>query len=181
MVSMAILNILKYPDPFLKTKAGHVSSVDASVKALIRDMSETMYIAKGIGLAATQVAVAKRVIVLDVPPDGDMENLEKSRGKNLIALVNPEITASAGTQEYDEGCLSLPGITAYVKRAVEVTVKGLDREGKLVELDATGLLAVALQHEIDHLDGILFIDRLSSLKRGIIKRRLKKNLEAANL
>ncbi|MEK7679734.1 MAG: peptide deformylase [Deltaproteobacteria bacterium] len=178
---MAILNILKYPDPFLKTKAGHVASVDASVKALIRDMSETMYIAKGIGLAATQVGAAKRVIVLDVPPDSDMENLEQSRGKNLIILVNPEITASAGTQEYDEGCLSLPGITAYVKRAVEVMVKGLDREGKPVELNAAGLLAVALQHEIDHLDGILFIDRLSSLKRGIIKRRLKKNLEAANL
>ena len=178
---MAILNILKYPDPFLKTRAGRVPSVDASIKALIRDMSETMYLAKGIGLAATQVSVAKRIIVLDVPPDGDMENLEKSRGKNLIALVNPEITASTGSQEYDEGCLSLPGITAYVKRAVEVTVKGLDREGNPMELNATGLLAVALQHEIDHLDGVLFIDRLSSLKRGIIKRRLKKNLEAANL
>src|SRR3990167_8037464 len=100
---MAILNILKYPDPFLKTRAGRVPSVDASIKALIRDMSETMYLAKGIGLAATQVSVAKRIIVLDVPPDGDMENLEKSRGKNLIALVNPEITASTGSQEYDEG------------------------------------------------------------------------------
>lgn len=172
---MALLEILKYPDPFLKTRASKVASVDSSVKKLISDMVETMYHAKGIGLAAVQVGVDKRVVVLDVPDDDDRE---RHKGKNLVTLVNPEITSSAGETKYEEGCLSVPGITADVIRASEVTVKALDGEGKPVEINATGLFAIALQHELDHLDGVLFIDRLSRLKREMIKRKLKKANEA---
>lgn len=172
---MAILEILKYPDPFLKTKASEVKSVDPSVKTLIADMIETMYHAKGIGLAAVQVGVGKRIIVLDVP-DENVE--ERQKGKNLVALVNPRIIKTGGETKYEEGCLSVPGITADVVRASEVTVNALDREGRPVEIEASGLFAIALQHEIDHLDGVLFIDRLSRLKREIVKRKLKKAFEA---
>ncbi len=172
---MAILEILKYPDPFLKTKASEVKSVDPSVKALIADMIETMYHAKGIGLAAVQVGVDKRIIVLDVP-DENVE--ERQKGKHLVALVNPRIIKTGGETKYEEGCLSVPGITADVVRASEVTVSAIDREGKPFEIEASGLFAIALQHEIDHLDGVLFIDRLSRLKREIVKRKLKKAFEA---
>lgn len=174
-MNMAILEILKYPDPFLKTKASEVKSVDPSVKTLIADMIETMYHAKGIGLAAVQAGVDKRIIVLDVP-DENVE--ERQKGKNLVALVNPRIIKTGGETKYEEGCLSVPGITADVVRASEVTVKALDREGRPVEIEASGLFAIALQHEIDHLDGVLFIDRLSRLKREIVKRKLKKAFEA---
>lgn len=172
---MALLNILKYPDPFLKTKAAPVQSIDLEVKKLISDMVETMAMARGIGLAATQVGVGKRVIVLDVPGDNDEERRE--RGKNLVVLVNPEIVGSSGSITYDEGCLSVPGVTAEVERFSNVTVKALDREGALFEIKAEGLFAIAMQHEIDHLDGILFIDRLSRLKRELIKRKYKKAME----
>lgn len=175
---MPVLTILKYPDPFLKTKALAVEEVDSSIKALVSDMIETMYRSRGIGLAAVQVGSAKRVAVLDVPADIDKEGVDRERGKNLIVLINPEITASSGKTVYEEGCLSVPGITADVTRAEKVSVKALDREGKPIEVDAEGLFAIAIQHEIDHLDGMLFIDRLSRLKRDIIKRRLKKALEA---
>lgn len=174
-MNMAILEILKYPDPFLKTKASEVKSVDPSVKTLIAEMIETMYHAKGIGLAAVQVGVDKRIIVLDVP-DENVE--ERQKGKNLVALVNPRIIKTGGETKYEEGCLSVPGITADVVRASEVTVSALDREGMPVEIEASGLFAIALQHEIDHLDGVLFIDRLSRLKREIVKRKLKKAFEA---
>ncbi|MBI5903037.1 MAG: peptide deformylase [Deltaproteobacteria bacterium] len=172
---MALLNILKYPDPFLKTKAAPVQSIDLEVNKLISDMVETMALARGIGLAATQVGVGKRVVVLDVPGDNDEERRE--RGKNLIVLVNPEIVGSSGSITYDEGCLSVPGVTAEVERFSNVTVKALDREGALFEIKAEGLFAIAMQHEIDHLDGILFIDRLSRLKRELIKRKYKKAME----
>ncbi|HBG47034.1 MAG TPA: peptide deformylase [Deltaproteobacteria bacterium] len=170
-----ILNILKYPDPFLKTKATPVDKVDDGIRKLIDDMVETMYVAKGIGLASVQVGVDKRVIVLDVP--GEEEN-ERVKGKNLVALVNPEIVSAEGETVYEEGCLSVPGFTADVERASRLKVRALDRDGKPVEIKAGGLFAIALQHEIDHIDGILFIDRLSRLKREMIKRKLKKALEA---
>lgn len=172
---MSFIEILKYPDPFLKTVSAPVDTVDAEVKKLISDMIDTMYGARGIGLAAVQVGVAKRVIVLDVP--GDSEE-KREPGRNLIALVNPVITASEGTMVYEEGCLSVPGYTADVTRAEWVAIKALNSEGEPVELTAEGLPAIAIQHEIDHLDGTLFIDRISRLKRELIKRKIKKALEA---
>lgn len=178
---MSVLEILKYPDPFLKTKAIAVETIDDSIKTLIADMTETMYDARGIGLAAVQVGVGKRVVVLDVPDEpkeGDPEDKPPQRGKNLIALVNPEITERAGETRFDEGCLSVPGETAEVVRSETVRVKALNQKGQAIEFTATGLFAIAIQHELDHLEGVLFIDRLSRLKREFIKRRLKKALEA---
>lgn len=174
-----VLTILKYPDPFLKTKAKPVDKVDESVKKLIDDMTETMFRAKGIGLAATQVGVDKRIAILDVPnqrKDGSRE--ERVPGQNLVVLINPEIIETDGKITYEEGCLSIPGINADVVRAASVTVTAIDRDGNPVQFQAEGLFAIAIQHEIDHLDGILFIDRLSRLKRDIIKRKIKKMLEA---
>ncbi|MBI5644037.1 MAG: peptide deformylase [Deltaproteobacteria bacterium] len=169
-----LLNILKYPDPFLKRQTVRVSAIDDGIKALVGDMIETMYHAKGIGLAATQVGVDKRIAVLDVPDDED----RRERGKNLVVLINGEIVHSEGTIVYEEGCLSVPGITADVTRAAHLRVRALNLEGKEVEFDAEGLFAIAIQHELDHLDGMLFIDRLSRLKREMIKRKLKKALAA---
>lgn len=171
--NMALMEILKYPDPFLKEKATPVEKIDDEIRKLITGMVETMYRAKGIGLAAPQVGSGKRVIVLDVPDDSD----RREQGKNLMALVNPEITGSEGKTKYEEGCLSLPGMTADVERYAKVTVRAMDAEGNISVIEAEGLLAIALQHEIDHLDGILFIDRLSRLKREIIKRKYKKAME----
>ena len=169
---MSVLEIIKYPDPFLKTKAKPALRIDEEIKRLISDMIDTMYFAKGIGLAATQVGLNKRIAVLDVP---EGENYRK--GKNLIAVINPEITAHEGEVKYEEGCLSVPGFTADVKRFATVVVRGLDKNGKDLEINAEGLLAIALQHEIDHLNGILFIDRLSKIKRDIIKRKIRKAIE----
>ncbi|MBI5563229.1 MAG: peptide deformylase [Deltaproteobacteria bacterium] len=183
---MSLMHILKYPDPFLKTKAEKVERVDDAVKTLIADMVETMYDANGIGLAAVQIGVGKRVVVLDVPDEaeegaeaGPGERAKKRvKGKNLVAIVNPEILSSDGSVVFEEGCLSLPGETANVERASNVRVAGLDKFGKRMEFGATGLFGIALQHEIDHLEGILFIDRISRLKREFIKRRLIKAAEA---
>ena len=147
-------NILVYPDPFLARKAAPVSAVDDRVRTLIRDMFETMYAAEGIGLAAPQVGVGKRVIVLDVSPVD--ENVPP------MAIVNPEILERKGSVAGEEGCLSVPGVQGEVCRAETVVVRGLDPEGKPLHLSAAGILSRALQHEIDHLDGILFIDRISS-------------------
>ncbi len=173
---MAVREILKYPHPVLKTKAEEVERVDDELISLVSDMIETMYKAGGIGLAANQVGVCKRVIVLDVPDDEERENYE--RGRNLLVLLNPEIVESDGSIRYEEGCLSVPGVTADVVRAMRVRVRGLDRKGDPLEIEAEGLLAIALQHEIDHLDGILFIDRLSRLKRDMLKRKYRKSMEA---
>jgi len=148
--------------------------VDDSVRKLIDDMVETMYYARGIGLASVQVGDPRRVVVLDVP---DEDEKERAKGKNLMALVNPEIVYAEGETVYEEGCLSVPGITADVERAARVRVKALDRDGKPFEIEAEGLLAIALQHEIDHINGVLFIDRLSRLKRELVKRRYRKSLE----
>lgn len=147
-------NILVYPDPFLARKAAPVSAVDDRVRTLVRDMFETMYAAEGVGLAAPQVGVGKRVIVLDVSPVD--ENVPP------MAIVNPEILERKGSVAGEEGCLSVPGVQGEVCRAETVVVRGLDPEGKPLHLSAAGILSRALQHEIDHLDGILFIDRISS-------------------
>jgi peptide deformylase len=145
-------NILIYPDPFLLKKAAPVSRVDEKVRELIRDMFETMRAASGVGLAAPQLGVGKRVIVVDI------SHVEKEVAP--LALVNPEIVESRGLEEGTEGCLSLPGIEGVVPRAGFVLVKARDEQGRPVQLTAHGFLARALQHEIDHLDGVLFIDRI---------------------
>ncbi len=146
--------ILTYPDPFLGAKAAPVARMDDNVRTLIDDMFETMYSASGVGLAAPQIGEGRRVIVIDVSP------VEKDVPP--MALVNPEIVARRGLAEATEGCLSVPGVEGVVARAEYVTVKGLNELGEPVRFEAGGLLARALQHEIDHLDGVLFIDRLSA-------------------
>lgn len=161
---MATLNILEFPDPRLRTRAQPVTTVDDSIRQLIDDMLETMYAAPGIGLAATQVNVHKRVLVID---------LTEERNQPL-ALVNPEIVSREGVEETEEGCLSVPGIYENVSRADRIRVKALDREGKAIEFDAEGLLAVCIQHEMDHLEGKLFVDYLSELKRTRIRKKLEK-------
>ncbi len=166
---MSIYEVLTYPDPFLRKKAKPVDVIDGEIREIVDNMVSTMFAAKGIGLAATQVGVERRIIVLDVPDRDDYR-----RGDGLITLINPEIVECEGETTFEEGCLSVPDITADVKRYAGVTVLGLDREGDEVVIKAEGLLSVALQHEVDHLEGILFIDRLSRLKRGLIKNRLKK-------
>jgi peptide deformylase len=162
---MAILDILHYPDKRLRTVAKPVEKVDASIKKLVDDMFETMYIAPGIGLAATQVNVHKQVIVIDI-----------SEEKNQpLCLINPQIIAEEGTESCDEGCLSVPDIYETVKRSEKVTVKALDQNGDEYTLQADELLAVCIQHEMDHLKGKLFVDYLSPLKQQRIKKRLLKH------
>lgn len=167
---MSILKILQYPDPILREKCKPVSSIDKRIQKILSDMAETMYEAPGIGLAASQIGIKERLIVVDVGTDDE----EKRTGR-LYKIVNPEIVEKKGKTEYEEGCLSLPGVKDIVKRSAEVSIKGLDENGKEISLDADGLLAICLQHEIDHLNGILFIDHLSRLKREIIKSKLLKS------
>jgi peptide deformylase len=163
---MAILEILKYPDPTLKKMAAPVEAVTAETVRLIGDMVETMYRAPGVGLAAPQVGVSRRIIVLDT----DHEN----PGKNLLKLINPEIRHAEGEVLWEEGCLSVVDFTVEIKRAAKVKVVALNEEEKEISIDAEGLLAVALQHEVDHLNGKLILDRVSRLKRDLYSRRLKK-------
>ncbi len=163
---MAILKILHYPDERLHTVASPVKEVNAEIRRLIDDMGQTMYAAPGIGLAATQVNVHKRVIVIDI---------SESHNK-LMALINPRILSREGVGEREEGCLSVPGIYEKVSRAERVTVEALDRDGKSFRLDAEGLLAVCIQHEIDHLEGKVFVEYLSRLKQTRIKIKLQKLL-----
>ena len=165
---MALRKILTYPAPQLKGVAGAVSNIDERIDALVRDMAETMYAAPGVGLAAPQVGVAERVIVVDV----DAEN----PGKRLLQLINPMIAEREGSIVWEEGCLSVVDYTADVKRSARVLVRAWTVDQKEIEVEADALLAVALQHEIDHLDGKLFIDRLSALKRDLYKRKVKKML-----
>ena len=163
---MALLDILRYPDPNLYKKAAPVAEVDESVRALVRDMAETMYAAPGVGLAATQVDVHKRVIVIDA-----------SEGRNdLLVLINPEIVSREGTQYCEEGCLSVPGIYEPVERAERVTVRALGPDGKPFTIAAEKLLAVCIQHEMDHLEGKVFVEYLSPLKQRRIKAKLQKQL-----
>lgn len=161
---MALLEILLYPDPRLRQHAELVAEVNDEIRQLVDDMAETMYQAPGIGLAAIQVNVAKRVIVIDISEDR----------RDLRVFINPEITHRLGEQQIEEGCLSVPGVYAPVSRAEEVTVRALDRNGEPFELTVHGLLAVCVQHEIDHLDGKVFVDRLSRLKQDRIRKRLSK-------
>jgi peptide deformylase len=161
---MALLNILHYPDPRLRTKAKAVTEFDSSLKTLISDMFETMYEAPGIGLAATQVNVHKRLLVMDVSEDKDDPKV----------LINPEILMSEGDEEMDEGCLSVPGYYETVRRAEKVSVRAQNAEGEFFELTADGLEAVCIQHEIDHLEGKLFVDYISGLKRDRIRKKLEK-------
>lgn len=163
---MALLNILTYPDPRLHQVAAPVETVDDDIRQLVRDMAETMYAAPGIGLAATQVDVHKQVIVMDLSED-------KSE---LRVFINPRIVQASGTQQYEEGCLSVPNIYDTVTRAEKVTVEALDEHGKPFSLEAEGLLAVCIQHEIDHLLGKVFVEYLSGLKQTRIKNKLKKRL-----
>ena len=161
---MAKLEILEFPDPRLRTVAQPVETFDGRLGTLIDDMLETMYGASGIGLAATQVDVHQRVLVMDVSDARDQP----------LAFVNPEIVDREGEQTYEEGCLSVPGIYAEVKRADRVKVRARDRDGKEFEVELDGLAAVCLQHEMDHLQGKLFVDYLSPLKRQMVRRRLEK-------
>lgn len=162
---MAILEIKKYPDEVLKKKAETISEINGDLQKLIDNMIETMYNASGVGLAAPQVGVLKRLIVVDTSP--------RQENQSLIVLINPEITDLEGEILSEEGCLSLPGFTTRLKRKEKVIVKGLDRNGREIEIEATGLLARALQHEIDHLDGILLIDKISPLKRELFRKKFK--------
>ncbi|WP_334107855.1 peptide deformylase [Methylobacillus sp.] len=161
---MAILNILTYPDPRLHKIAAPVEEINEDIRQLVRDMAETMYDAPGIGLAATQVDVHKQVIVMDLSED-------KSE---LRVFINPRILAKCGNQDYEEGCLSVPGVYETVTRAAEITVEALDEHGKAFTLEAEGLLAVCIQHEMDHLLGKVFVEYLSGLKQNRIKNKLKK-------
>ena len=161
---MAKLAILEFPDPRLRTKAKPVEQVDDALRTLVDDMFETMYAAPGIGLAATQVDVHKRLLVTDVSPDKTEPHV----------LINPQIIEKDGEALTEEGCLSVPGYYEEVKRAEHIRVKFLDRDGNETEMEAEGLLAVCIQHEIDHLDGKLFVDYLSEAKRQRIRKRLEK-------
>jgi len=162
---MARLPILQYPDPRLHKVAKPVAVVDDRIRQLVKDMAETMYDAPGIGLAATQVDVHERVVVIDVSEDS----------KHLIVFINPEITwSSAERKTYEEGCLSVPGIYDQVERPAEVKVRALDANGASFELHADGLLAVCIQHEIDHLNGKMFVEYLSMLKQNRIRTKIKK-------
>jgi peptide deformylase len=161
---MALLQILTYPDPRLREKARPVDAVDANLRQLVDDMAQTMYAAKGIGLAATQVGVARRVVVMALSPEHDQ----------LQVLINPTITARDGVQVCEEGCLSVPDVFEEVERAEWITVTYLDRDGQVRQMDADGLLAVCVQHEIDHLDGKLFVDYLSRLKQDRLRKKAGK-------
>jgi peptide deformylase len=163
---MTVREIVTYPDDRLRSKAEPVAAIDDEILRLIDDMAETMYVAPGVGLAANQVGVLKRVVVIDV---------EYSEGPpRLLALINPKIVFRDGEATREEGCLSLPGVNEDISRSERVRVRALDREGNEVEIEGDGLLAAALQHEIDHLDGMVLIDHVSFLKRRMLHRNLKK-------
>lgn len=162
---MSVLNILHYPDPRLRNKARPVEVVDDRVRKLADDMLETMYSSNGIGLAAIQVGVEERVIVIDISEGGN----------EPVVFINPEILSGDGSAEVQEGCLSVPGFYEPVQRLGHIRVKALDRDGKPFELEATELFAICIQHEIDHLNGKLFVDYLSELKRTRIRKRLEKS------
>ncbi|MFO7965706.1 MAG: peptide deformylase [Desulfobacterales bacterium] len=164
------MEILTYPDTFLKTPAKQVTDIDGALQELIDDMAGTMYAAPGIGLAAVQVGIDKSLVVYDISP--------REEGRCLDVLINPKIISAEGTTvSEDEGCLSVPDFRSDVKRHARVQVEAVDRHGNPLRFEAEGLLAIMLQHEIDHLNGILFIDRISKLKRELYTRRIKKQLK----
>lgn len=163
---MAIRTILRYPDKRLRNKAEPVGVVDDAVRQLCDDMAETMYAAPGVGLAAPQIGVSKRIFVIDIAGEGEPSQLR--------TFINPEIVAREGEAVWEEGCLSFPGIHEEIERAAKVTVRALDLQGNPFELQAEGLLAIAVQHEHDHLEGALMVDRVSLLKRRMIDREMRK-------
>ncbi|MBI4639528.1 MAG: peptide deformylase [Candidatus Tectomicrobia bacterium] len=165
---MAVLPIFLYPDPILREKSLPVKAIDEEIISLIEDMSETMRAAPGVGLAAPQVGVSQRIIVIDTNICGE--------NQGVLALINPRILSSEGTQTGEEGCLSIPNLRAEVTRAAKVEVVGRERDWSEVTILAEGFFARALQHEIDHLDGILFLDRLGKAQRDLLKRKLRKTL-----
>ena len=197
---MALLKILKYPDPFLRRKCAPVEEIDDDLLSLLDNMTETMYAAKGVGLAAPQVGEDRRVVVIDASPwfrDGgeeegeegetetasveavpaeDLAQEEEYDGPGLMELINPVIVYSEGSVIGEEACLSIPGFSSEVKRKFKVVVEAYNRDGDLIEIEAEDLLARVFQHEIDHLDGVLFIDRLSRLKRELLVRKIEKVL-----
>lgn len=166
---MAKLEILQYPDERLRTVATPVESVDDEFRTVIDNMFETMYDAKGVGLAATQVNIHKRLFIADCSENSDTP----------LVFINPQIIARDGIHENEEGCLSFPNVYAKVERASEITVEALDRDGKEFTMDADGLLAICIQHELDHLEGKLFVDYLSPLKRSRIRKKLEKEAKLA--
>lgn len=166
---MAIRDILHYPDPRLRNRAEPVERVDDEIRRLVDDMLETMYAAPGIGLAASQINVPRRVVTIDISEHGDRP----------LCLVNPEILELAGNVETEEGCLSVPGIYEFVERADWIRARALGRDGESFEFEAEGLLAVCVQHEIDHLEGTLFVDHLSRLKRQRIRKKAQKQQRPA--
>lgn len=161
---MALLHVLQFPDPLLRNKAQPVSVVDDSIRKMVDDMFETMYEQSGVGLAAIQVNIAKRIIVIDVS-----ENRTQP-----LCVINPEIIKREGTQYESEGCLSFSGVFDKVERSAKIRFKALDRDGKSYELDAEDILSICIQHEMDHLDGVLFIDHLSRLKQERARKKLEK-------
>ena len=163
---MALMPILTYPDPRLREVAKPIETIDDSLPALVKDMAETMYHASGVGLAATQVGVNRRIVVIDCDPGGP--------DSDLLVLINPEILAREEESCEEEGCLSVPGYTARVKRAARVRARWQNLQGEVQEVETDGLLAIAIQHEIDHLDGKLFVDYLSPLKREMFRKKFKK-------
>jgi peptide deformylase len=169
---MAIRTILHYPDPRLRQKALPVEHITPEIEKLIDDMAETMYAAPGVGLAATQIGEPHRIFLVDVAAEDEPSN--------LLVFINPEIIQTEGTQLGGEGCLSFPGVSEDIKRAAHIRVRALDRKGQPFELEADELLSVAIQHENDHLDGVLMIDRVGMLKKRIIQRKMsKRSAEAA--
>ena len=162
---MSIRPVRIYGDPVLRQKSGMVTAFDEELRQLVADMHETMHVYRGVGLAANQIGVAQRVIVVDVPLDDEEHAVH--------TLVNPEIRSRSGSESGEEGCLSMPGIYEDVTRSLKVSVRAHDEQGQSFELEAEGYLARALQHEIDHIDGVLFVDRLSPLKRQFLRRTLE--------
>jgi len=169
---MAIRTILHYPDPRLRQKALPVERITPEIERLIDDMAETMYAAPGVGLAATQIGEPHRIFIIDIASEDEPSDLK--------VFVNPEIIEKTGEEVGPEGCLSFPGVSEDIKRAAKVRVRALGRDGEPFELEAEELLAVAIQHENDHLDGVLMIDRVGMLKKRIIQRKMQKRAEAAS-
>jgi peptide deformylase len=165
---MAVLEMLHYPNPVLSKKSLPVQTIDSTIRQLVKDMAETMYAAPGVGLAAPQIGHSLRLAVIDITP--------ADQPKNLQVLINPEIIDAEGECTWEEGCLSVPDCSEEVKRKKKITVRYQNLEGETLEIVGEDLMAIALQHEIDHLDGILFIDRLSRLKRNFLKKKLRKEI-----
>ena len=167
---MAVLSVVKYPNPVLTTRTAPVESIDAELRALVADMVETMYAAQGVGLAANQVGVAKQLAVIDI---------HAGEGKDgVIVLINPEIIETEGSITEEEGCLSFPGITELVARPERVVARALNLEGKVCTLEGRGLLARALCHEVDHLNGVLFMDRLTGIKKERVRKQVRESVRS---